>query len=61
MQARCGLPVIRPESSVFAEEPSNFQKQTTRIDIDSDILPMSGRWAWKIKSLQCSAAKSLTS
>jgi hypothetical protein len=40
-----GLSVIRPESPAFAEEPSNFQKQTTCINIDSDMLPMSGRWA----------------
>jgi hypothetical protein len=38
--------VIRPESPVFAEEPSNFQKQTPRVYIgaDSDILVISGRW-----------------
>jgi len=38
------LPVIRPEFIGVAEKPSNLQMQTTciTIDIDSDILPMSG-------------------
>jgi phosphoserine phosphatase RsbU/P len=38
------LPVLRPESLVLAEEPSDFQKQTTRINIhiDFDILAMLG-------------------
>jgi hypothetical protein len=38
------LPVVLPESPALAEEPSHFQKQTTRINIhiDSDILALSG-------------------
>ena len=40
------IPRNPPGSPVFAEEPSNFQKQTTRFNIgaDSDILGISGRW-----------------
>jgi len=34
--------VIRPQSSVFAEEPSNCQKQTTRINIDSTLISWRG-------------------
>ncbi len=34
--------MIRPQSSVFAEEPSNFQKQTTRINIDSTLISWRG-------------------
>jgi hypothetical protein len=53
-----------PGSPESAEKPSNFQKQTIRINIgaDSDILAISGRWnGWKIKCCRCSAARSLTS
>jgi hypothetical protein len=49
-----------PGSPESAEKPSNFQKQTIRINIgaDSDILAISGRWnGWKIKCCRCSAAR----